>query len=257
MSKIEWTEDTLNCVTACSKISEGCQHCYAETMTRRLQAMGQEKYRNGFDQVTIHPECLASILKRKRPTTYFVNSMSDTFHEDVSTEFIKQIFDTMEIAYWHQFQVLTKRAVRLAELAPKLPWSENVWMGVTVESDKYLGRIDCLRGVPAATRFLSLEPLLSPIPNLDLSGIDWVIVGGESGPKARPMAPEWVTDIRDQCTQSKVSFFFKQFGHIRNNPDKNDPTHKKNGGKSKGGRRLDGRLWDEIPIKIPTMNPLE
>jgi len=186
-SRIEWTESTWNPVTGCTKISEGCANCYAERMAKRLHAMGQANYANGFN-VTMHPHVLEHPLKWKKPQMIFVNSMSDLFHDDVPLEFIQQIFDVMSRASWHTFQILTKRGERLADLAPLLTWSDNVWMGVTVESTACAGRIDDLRGVSAATRFLSLEPLLGPLPNLDLQGIDWVIVGGESGPGARPMA---------------------------------------------------------------------
>jgi protein gp37 len=249
MSKIEWTEVTWNPCTGCSKISEGCKHCYAAIMARRLRGMGQPNYINGFD-LTVHPEVLEKPARIKKPSTIFVNSMSDTFHKDIPDEFIKLVFDVMKNISRHEYQVLTKRPDRLAKLAPELPWPENIWMGVTVESEKYVGRIEHLRTTPAKIRFLSLEPLLSPIPNLDLTGIDWVIAGGESGPGARPMNYEWVTSIRDQCVESGIPYFFKQWGNIRNNPDKNDPTHKKNGGKSKGGRLIDGKLWDEMPQRI-------
>ena len=230
-SQIEWTESTWNPVTGCTKISEGCANCYAERMAKRLHAMGRANYTNGFN-VTMHPHVLAHPLKWKKPQMVFVNSMSDLFHDDVPLEFIQQIFDVMTRASRHTFQILTKRGERLAELAPLLPWPDNVWMGVTVESAACAGRIDDLRGVSASTRFLSLEPLLGPLPNLDLEGIDWVIVGGESGPGARPMAETWATDLRDQCLQARVPFFFKQWG------GKN---------KKKAGRILDGQTWDQIP----------
>ena len=232
-SKIEWTEATWNPVTGCTKVSPGCAHCYAETLSRRLKAMGQPNYRQGFD-VAVHARSLNLPLSWKRPTVVFVNSMSDLFHENVPIEFIKQVFDVMVRANWHQFQVLTKRAERLEALAPDLPWPKNVWMGVSVETEKFTTRIDNLRRTPAALKFLSLEPLLGPLPNLDLGGIDWVIVGGESGPGARPMAQEWVIDIRDQCQKAKVPFFFKQWGG-RN--------------KKAAGRLLEGRTWDEMPGK--------
>ena len=236
-SQIEWTQSTWNPVTGCTKISEGCANCYAERMAKRLQAMGQANYTNGFN-VTVHPHVLEHPLKWKKPQTIFVNSMSDLFHEDVPLEFIQQVFDVMTHASWHTFQILTKRAERLADLAPLLNWPENVWMGVTVENAACAGRIDNLRRVSAATRFLSLEPLLSPLPNLDLDGIDWVIVGGESGPGARPMAEPWATDLRDQCRRARVPFFFKQWG------GKN---------KKKAGRILEGKTWDQMPQHSPSV----
>jgi protein gp37 len=230
-SRIEWTESTWNPVTGCTKVSPGCAHCYAERMAKRLHAMGQANYVNGFD-VTTHPHVLDKPLKWKKSQTIFVNSMSDLFHEDVSLDFIQRIFDVMRRADWHLFQVLTKRSERLADLAPLIDWPENVWMGVTVETADYVHRIDDLRRVSAATRFLSLEPLLGPLPNLNLDGIDWAIVGGESGPGARPMAEAWATDLRDQCLQARVPFFFKQWG------GKN---------KKKAGRLLEGHTWDQMP----------
>ena len=230
-SQIEWTESTWNPVTGCTKISSGCAHCYAERMARRLKAMGQPNYRNGF-RVTVHEHALELPLSWKRPQVILVNSMSDLFHEDVPVDFILRLFEVMQQSDWHVYQVLTKRSGRLAELARLLPWPGNVWMGVTMESAEYVDRIDDLRAVPAAVRFLSLEPLLSPLPGLDLEGIDWVIVGGESGPGARPMAEAWALDIRDQCRRAGVPFFFKQWGG-RN--------------KKKAGRLLDGQTWDQMP----------
>ncbi len=230
-SAIEWTESTWNPVTGCTKISPGCKHCYAERMAERLQAMGQENYRNGFE-LTLQPHMLELPLRWKKPQAIFVNSMSDLFHKDVPLDYIQRVFDVMRRAHWHRFQLLTKRADRLAALESNLPWAPNIWMGVSVESNKYRSRIDHLRATRAMLRFLSLEPLLGPLPDLDLRGIDWVIVGGESGPKARPMDPAWAKDIRDQCRRAKVSFFFKQWG-----------------GKNKklAGRLLDGRTWDQMP----------
>ncbi|MEW6338258.1 MAG: phage Gp37/Gp68 family protein [Acidobacteriota bacterium] len=230
-SSIEWTDSTWNPVTGCSKVSPGCKHCYAERMARRLQAMGQANYRNGFN-VTLHPEALERPLHWLKPQTIFVNSMSDLFHEEVPVEFTERVFSVMQRASWHRFQVLTKRADRLAELAARLPWPENVWMGVSVENAFYSDRIDSLREVPAAVRFLSLEPLLGPLPRLKLRGIHWVIVGGESGPGARPMEKAWVTSIRDQCVRAGVPFFFKQWGGVR---------------KKAAGRVFDGRTWDDMP----------
>ncbi len=231
-SKIEWTEVTWNPVTGCTKVSPGCAHCYAETMSRRLKAMGQPNYQKGFEVAT-HSHSLEIPLRWKRPTTVFVNSMSDLFHEDVPEEFIQQVFNVMVRANWHQFQVLTKRAERLAALSGKLPWRKHIWMGVSVETDEYIDRIALLRRTPAAVKFLSLEPLLGPLPDLDLKDINWVIVGGESGPKSRPMDEEWVLDIRDQCLRAAVPFFFKQWGG-RN--------------KKAAGRLLQGRTWDQMPF---------
>lgn len=230
-SHIEWTESTWNPVTGCTKISPGCKHCYAERMAFRLQAMGQPNYANGFE-VTLHDHMLTRPLEWKKSQTIFVNSMSDLFHKDVPLEFIQKVFAVMQQAHWHQFQVLTKRSERLLELSPQLEWMPNIWMGVSVESEKYTFRIDHLRQTQAMVKFLSLEPLLGPLPALDLTGINWVIVGGESGPGARPLKREWVTDIRDQCQQAKVPFFFKQWGGVR---------------KKKRGRELDGRTYDEMP----------
>ena len=230
-SQIEWTESTWNPVTGCTKVSPGCAHCYAERMTRRLKAMGQPNYRNGF-RVTTHEQALNLPLAWKKPQAVFVNSMSDLFHEDVPADFIRRVFDVMRQADQHIFQVLTKRSGRLAELAPLLPWPTNVWMGVTVESGDYVHRIDDLRQVPAAVRFLSIEPLLGPLPGLDLADIEWVIVGGESGPGARIMAEAWALDLREQCRRAEVAFFFKQWGGVN---------------KKKAGRVLGGRTWDQMP----------
>jgi len=241
-SQIEWTESTWNPVTGCTKISPGCKHCYAERMAWRLQAMGQPNYTNGFE-VTLHEHMLSRPLEWKKPQTIFVNSMSDLFHKDVPLEFIQKVFAVMQQAHWHQFQVLTKRSERLLELSQYLEWTPNVWMGVSVESEKYTFRIDHLRQTGAMVKFLSLEPLLGPLPSLDLTGVDWVIVGGESGPGARPLKREWVTDIRDQCQRVKVPFFFKQWGGVR---------------KKQRGRELEGRTWDEMPaIILPNEKPRE
>jgi protein gp37 len=232
LSHIEWTDATWNPVTGCTKISPGCKHCYAERMAKRLRAMGQIRYRNGF-AVTLQPDALDAPLSWKTPRLVFVNSMSDLFHADVPLDYIRQVFSVMERADWHVFQILTKRAERLAELAPLLPWPENVWMGVSVESSDYTWRIGHLAKVSAAVRFLSVEPLLGPIPKLPLRGIDWVILGGESGPGARPMEAVWAEEIRDRCVQAKVPFFFKQWGGVW---------------KKRAGRVLAGRTWDEMPV---------
>ncbi len=231
-SKIEWTESTWNPVTGCTKISSGCLNCYAERMARRLKAMGQKNYRNGFE-VTCHEHALDIPLKWKKPQMVFVNSMSDLFHKDVPVEFILDIFSVTRQAGWHQYQILTKRTERLAELSAELPWQDNIWMGVTVESADYKDRIDYLRYTGAKIKFLSLEPLLGDLGELDLNGINWVIVGGESGPGARVIEPGWVRSIRQQCVNQEVPFFFKQWGG----------TNKK-----KTGRVLDGKIWDEMPI---------
>jgi protein gp37 len=230
-SPIEWTDATWNPVTGCDKISPGCKHCYAERMANRLQAMGQKNYRNGFE-LTLQPQMLEMPLKWKTPKRIFVNSMSDLFHDKVPLSYIEQVFSVMRRADWHQYQVLTKRAERLEHLSPLLKWAPQIWMGVSVESEKFLHRIDCLRRTKAHVKFLSVEPLLSGLPKLNLRGIDWVIVGGESGPGARPMGRAWATDIRDQCLKAGVAFFFKQWGGVQ---------------KKKTGRTLEGRTWDEMP----------
>lgn len=231
-SRIEWTEATWNPVTGCTKISPGCKNCYAERMAIRLQAMGQERYRNGFE-VTEQPDILDLPFRWKQPRLIFVNSMSDLFHENISLAYIQRVFDTMRNASQHVFQVLTKRADRLVELNSDLcPWPSNVWIGVSVERDDYTWRIDRLREISAQTRFLSLEPLLGPLENLDLESIHWVVVGGESGPNSRIMKKEWVTSIQRQCTKHHVPFFFKQWGG----------TNKK-----RAGRILDGHTYDEMP----------
>jgi protein gp37 len=233
-SSIEWTDSTWNPVTGCTKISPGCKHCYAERMAIRLAGMNQPRYRNGFE-VTLQPDLVRLPLQWRQPRTIFVNSMSDLFHEGIPEPFIAEVFDTMLAAHWHTFQILTKRAERLAEIASHLPWPVNVWMGISVESPRYVNRIERLRGIPAAVRFLSVEPLLAPIPALPLAEIDWVIVGGESGPGARPMLPEWVREVRNSCITHGVPFFFKQWGGVR---------------KDRTGRLLDGRTWDEMPRPV-------
>jgi protein gp37 len=230
-SSIEWTDSTWNPVSGCTKISPGCKHCYAERLAKRLQAMGVENYRNGFG-LTLQPQMLNLPLHWNKPRTIFVNSMSDLFHKDIPLEYIKRVFDIMGRAHWHRFQILTKRAERLAELGDQLDWPSNVWMGVSIENEDYTSRIALLRQVSAKIRFLSLEPLLGPLPKLDLSFIHWVIVGGESGPKARPVKRQWVIDIRDQCVKQNVPFFFKQWGGVN---------------KKRMGRLLDGETWDQMP----------
>lgn len=231
-SAIEWTESTWNPVTGCSKVSPGCAHCYAETFAERWRGTPRHPYEQGFD-LRLWPSRLEQPLTWKRPRTIFVNSMSDVFHEDIPFDFIASIFDVMRRADWHVFQILTKRHERLAELAGDLPWPPNVWMGVTIENRRFVHRADVLREVPAAVRFISAEPLLGPLEGLDLTEIDWLIAGGESGPRHRPVKSDWLRDLRDRCAEEDVAFFFKQWGGIR---------------PKSGGRSLDGRTWDEMPV---------
>jgi protein gp37 len=233
-SSIEWTESTWNPVTGCTKISPGCKHCYAERLSLRLQAMGQPNYLNGFD-LTLQPHALEIPLRWKKSQIIFVNSMSDLFHKNVPKEYVKRVFDVMVRADWHCYQILTKRSERLQQLSDQLPWKPHIWMGVSVENQDYTFRIDHLRETGAHVKFLSLEPLLGPLPQLNLTGINWVIVGGESGPRARPMRKEWVLEIRDQCLKAGVPFFFKQWGG----------TNKK-----QSGRQLEGRTWDQMPVTL-------
>ena len=230
-SAIEWTDATWNPVTGCTKISPGCKNCYAHLMAGRLHAMGQARYRNNFG-VTLQPDIIDQPLRWNQPRKIFVNSMSDLFHAAVPLGFIQSVFDIMGKAHWHTFQILTKRSERLVDLAGKLPWRENIWMGVSVENADYTYRIEHLRKVPASVRFLSVEPLLGPISRLPLQRIDWVIVGGESGPRCRKIDAQWVRRIRDRCIAQGVPFFFKQWGGTR---------------KKLTGRELDGRTWDEMP----------
>ncbi|MGO9119041.1 MAG: DUF5131 family protein [Desulfomonilaceae bacterium] len=234
-TQIQWTDETWNTITGCTPVSPGCSNCYARKHTSRLRFNPNEnirfKYRNGFD-LTIHPQYLNEPLNWIKPRLVFVNSMSDTFHEDVPQAFIEALFDRMVRSGDHIFQVLTKRAERLAELSQVLPWPDNVWAGVTVENENYLDRLDLLKQVPSRVRFVSFEPLLGPVPNADFSDIHWVIVGGESGAKARPMNLDWARGIRDQCMALGVPFFFKQVGGRHRN---------------KGGRLLDDIEWNEFP----------
>ena len=234
-SSIEWTEHTWNPTTGCTKISQGCKYCYAEVMTKRLQAMGLEKYKEGFKVVRAHPEELLRPYEWKNSKIVFVNSMSDLFHEDIPLDYIKMVFGVMNDCSQHQFQVLTKRAERLAEISHLLKWTPNIWMGVSVEDQRVEDRISYLQKSHAKIKFLSLEPLIGPLPELNLNGIDWVIVGGESGRKPRPIKEEWVLDIREQCNRAGTAFFFKQWGG----------TNKK-----KSGRTLDGRIYDAMPAQI-------
>ncbi len=230
-TKIEWTESTWNPTSGCTKVSLGCQNCYAERMAKRLQAMGNPKYQEGFD-LTLHPDVLSLPYSWKTPRIVFVNSMSDLFHEQMPLEYIQQVFHVMNENPHHTFQVLTKRAEIAREYSKRLTWSENIWMGVSVENQDYISRIDHLKHTEAQVKFLSFEPLLGEISLLDLSNIAWVIVGGESGPSARSMKKEWVTKIKNVCTSQQIPFFFKQWGGVN---------------KKKSGRLLDGKTWDEMP----------
>jgi len=230
-SKIEWTEITWNPITGCNKVSPGCQFCYAERMAYRLKAMQKPTYKNGFD-FSIHREIFEKPLSIKKPSVIFVNSMSDIFHENLPDELILELFSIMNRAYWHTFQVLTKRDKRLNSMNNIIPWSENIWMGVSVENNDFSYRIDSLRNTDARIKFLSIEPLLGPIAKINLNNIDWVIVGGESGPNSREMKKEWVLEIKNECEKQKVPFFFKQWG------GKN---------KKKNGRILEDKFWDEKP----------
>ncbi len=237
-SNIEWTEATWNPVTGCSKVSQGCKNCYAERMAKRLLAMGNPRYLNGF-KVTLHDDLVTLPYKWAKPRKVFVNSMSDLFHEDVPLEFIQRVFDTMNDTPRHTYQILTKRAKRLSELAPHLKWGPNIWMGVSIENESVLDRIDYLRTVPATVRFLSCEPLLGPLNNMDITDIHWVIVGGESGPYSRPMEEEWVWNIKLNCERNNVAFFFKQWGGVQ---------------KFRTGRLLKDKIYDEYP-KTELFNP--
>jgi protein gp37 len=231
-SKIEWTDTTWNPVTGCTRISSGCKNCYAERMARRLQAMGQPRYRNGF-RVTLHHDLIHQPFNWKKPRTIFVNSMSDLFHEDIPLEFIQTVFATMERCPQHLFQILTKRSKRLREIHHLLSWPEHVWMGVTVEDGTTVDRLTDLTRVPAYVRFLSCEPLIGPLGKLPLDGIHWIIVGGESGPGARPMCAEWVESVFRQCQKRKIPFFFKQWGGVR---------------KHVTGRLFHGKTYDDLPV---------
>lgn len=233
-SNIEWTESTWNPVTGCTKTSPGCKNCYAERMAYRLQAMGQANYIHGFEVMT-HEQSVELPLSWKKPQMIFVNSMSDLFHNKIPKKFVHKVFDVMNKADWHTFQILTKRSGRLRQLSRNLAWAPNIWMGVSVETKDFYYRIEDLVGTEAAVKFLSLEPLLGPMPDINLEGIDWVILGGESGPKSRLMDPQWVIDIRDQCLAAEVPFFFKQWGGVN---------------KKKAGRQLEGRIWNQTPELI-------
>jgi protein gp37 len=231
-SKIEWCTATWNPVTGCTKVSPGCAHCYAETFAERWRGVAQHPYEQGFD-LRVWPGRLEQPLRWRRPRMIFVNSMSDLFHEDIPNAFVGEVFDVMVEAQHHVFQILTKRHERLAELAPDLPWPPNVWMGVSIENRRFVDRADYLRQVPAAVRFISAEPLLGSLEGLDLTDIHWLIAGGESGPRHRPVREEWITELRDRCGDEGVAFFFKQWGGRRSKT---------------GGRELEGRTWDEMPV---------
>ncbi len=230
-SKIEWTESTWNPVSGCTKISNGCENCYAERMAKRLQAMGTKGYEDGF-KVTLHPDSLEKPLKMKKAQMIFVNSMSDMFHKDIPDEYIMKIFEVMNKAHWHTFQVLTKRPERLAQMASKLNWTKNIWMGVTVESNDYVDRVDYLRNLDIKVKFLSVEPLIDSVDKMDYKGIDWVIVGGESGYGCREIKKEWVLEVKEKCEKENIPFFFKQWGGVN---------------KKKNGRLLDGKIYDGMP----------
>ncbi|TWU39830.1 Phage protein Gp37/Gp68 [Novipirellula aureliae] len=270
MSDIEWTDETWNPVTGCTQISPGCENCYALRMSHRLQAMGVDNYRNAFE-LTTHDHVLEKPLSWKKPRKVFVNSMSDLFHRDVPVEFIERVFDVCRRAHWHQFQILTKRSQRLAREADRFDWPDNVWIGTSVESQDYTFRVDHLRQVPAAVRFISFEPLIGPVDRVDLTGIDWAIVGGESGPGSRPSHPDWFRKLRKLCEKQDTAFFFKQYGDYAPAPegtaekkivkigrqgdirDRSDKKPRKTDaavvrmGKGNAGRTLDGQTWDAYP----------
>ena len=248
-SSIEWTEVTWNPVTGCDKVSAGCKNCYAERMAKRLKAMGVNQYRNGFE-LTLAPHALQTPRKWKTPKVVFVNSMSDLFHEKVPLSYIQQVFEVMNETN-HIYQVLTKRSERLLELSDKLTWTKNIWMGVSVESETFTNRIDDLRKTKAKVKFLSVEPLIGPIKTLNLKKIDWVIVGGESGPKARKLKIEWVNFVKNKCLKSKTPFFFKQWGKKEFNANPLDPTIKSDHvNHAKGGCELEGEIYREFPGQV-------
>jgi len=231
-SRIEWTDATWNPVTGCTKVSSGCTNCYAEVMARRLTAMGNPRYKNGF-KLTMHPDLIRKPLSMKKPSMIFVNSMSDLFHEDVTDEFIKSVFETMNEANWHTFQVLTKRPERVFKMQDDLKFSENIWIGTSVENMSASKRVDYIRNIPAKVKFLSCEPLLGSLKELNIKNIDWIVVGGESGAKSRAIETNWVIEIKDKCKKENIAFFFKQWGGWN---------------KKKNGRELEGKLYEEMPI---------
>jgi protein gp37 len=248
-SNIEWTELTWNPVTGCNKISPGCKNCYAEVMTRRLKSMGVDKYSEGF-KIRTHPDTLSTPFTWKKSKVVFVNSMSDLFHPEVPLDYIKAVFAVMNQTPQHTYQVLTKRSERLLEVANELNWTENIWMGVSVENEEYSYRINELARTPAKIKFLSIEPLIGAVKTVDLRNINWVIVGGESGHKARPLKKEWVDDIKIKCEEYKVPFFFKQWGKPKFNVNQNDPTiDTKHPDHAKGGCQLDGQIYRQVPVK--------
>ena len=248
-SNIEWTELTWNPVTGCNKISPGCKNCYAEVMTRRLKSMGVEKYSEGF-KIRTHPDTLSIPFTWKKSKVVFVNSMSDLFHPEVPLDYIRAVFAVMNQTPQHTYQVLTKRSERLLEVANELSWTENIWMGVSVENEEYSYRINELARTPAKIKFLSIEPLIGAVKTVDLRNINWVIVGGESGHKARPLKKEWVDDIKIKCEEYKVPFFFKQWGKPKFNVNQDDPTiDAKHPDHAKGGCQLDGQIYRQVPVK--------
>lgn len=274
-TSIEWTEVTWNPTTGCDRISAGCDNCYALTMAKRLKGMGSAKYQSDGDPrtsgpgfgLTLHPDTINDPYRWRKPSKVFVNSMSDLFHARVPLDFVRRVFEVMADTPQHTYQALTKRASRLPRIAAELDWPPNLWLGVSVENNEVAYRIDSLRAVPAAVRWLSCEPLIGPLDHIDLTGITWVVVGGESGPKARPMAPQWARSIRDQCTVAKVPFFFKQWGaweptgkvglgrpfpgevFVGEPVDEHGfRTEMRRVGKKAAGRELDGRTWDEYPV---------
>ncbi len=251
-SAIEWTEMTWNPSTGCNKLSAGCKFCYAETMTKRLKAMGIQKYSDGF-KVKVHPDELLKPFTWKKPKIVFVNSMSDMFHEEIPIEFIKEVFNVMNQNLHHTFQVLTKRPERALEFNSELDWTPNIWLGTSVENQEVTGRVEFLEKTGAAVKFLSIEPLIGPITKIDIKNINWVIVGGESGAKARPIMAEWIKPIRDNCKKKGVPFFFKQWGKPKFNPNPNDPTmSQSHPDHAKGGCLLDGKLYREMPTLTAT-----
>ncbi len=248
-SSIEWTQMTWNPTTGCTKVTRGCKNCYAAVMSKRLQAMGLEKYKNGFE-IRLHPDTLKEPYNWKKGKLVFVNSMSDLFHEEIPLDYIKDVFKVMnDLDGVHTFQVLTKRADRLQEVQHELTWTDNIWIGVSVEDESVLWRVDCLKSVQAKVKFLSCEPLIGPLTGLNVTGLEWVIVGGESGHKARTVKEKWITEVRDKCQNADVPFFFKQWGKKQFNSNQDDPTiskdHPQHG---KGGAQIEGNIYRELPM---------
>lgn len=246
-TKIEWSEETLNVSTGCTSVSTGCKYCYARTFSKRLQAMGLEKYKDGFN-LRLHPGELNRPYSWKKPKLVFLNSMSDIFHMDIPTSYIKEVFKMMNETRQHTYQVLTKRPERALELTSQLNWTPNIWMGTSIENEVVMHRLKTLKQIPAKIRFLSLEPLIGPLPNLSLTGIHWVIAGGECGVYARPIHKLWVKEIQVRCKHQNVAFFFKQWGVTRHNPNPGDPTIESNHPQhAKGGCQLEGKVYREVP----------